>query len=129
MNNADFYAYLGPPPTLPEGTSTSVKLAHVWQFAAVLGACPDDAAVVALTVANPKLAADYANQEAMYEALTAPNMLHATVAAAGSDAAALAQIEAAPPAVRAEYADDLALCEYNQEQLCGQYRQLVLGES
>ena len=129
MTNADFYKFLGEPPTLPLGTSTNVKLAHVWQFATALAACPDDAAVVALTVANPNLAADYANQEAVYEALTAPNVLHAAVAAAGNDAAALALIEAAPPAVRAEYADDLALCEYSQEQLCGQYRQLVLGET
>ena len=128
MTNAEFYAYLGEPPTLPPGTSTSVKLAHVWQFAAVLAACPDDAAVVALTVTNPKLAADYASQEATYEALCAPNVLHAAVAAANSDAEALALIEAAPPAVRAEYADDLALSEYSTEQLCGQYRQLVLGE-
>ena len=128
MNNTEFYAYLGAPPTLPEGTSTHVKLAHVWQFATVLDACPDNAAMVTLTKANPKLAAEYASQEAIYEALTAPNVLHAAVAAAGSDAAALALIEAAPPDVRAEYADDLALAEYSQEQLCGQYRQLVLGE-
>jgi hypothetical protein len=126
MNNADFYALLA---KLPEGASANVRLAHAWQFAAALAACPDTAAAVALTVANPKLAEQYANQEAIYEALCAPNALHAALAAAGGDAQALATIEAAAPAVRAEYADDLALAEYNQEQLCGQYRQLVLGES
>jgi hypothetical protein len=125
MNNADFYAHLA---KLPDGASSRVKLAHVWQFATLLAACADDAAVVALTVANPKLAEQYANQEAAYEALSTPNPLHAAVATL-DDAAALTVIGAAAPAERAEYADDLALAEYTQEQLCGQYRQLVLGES
>ena len=128
MNNAAFYAYLGEPPTLAPGTSTNVKLAHVWQFAAVLKACPNDAAVVALTMANPKLAAEYAAQEAAYEALDVPNPLHAAIAAAGSDAERLALITVAPSHVRAEYADDLALSTYSQEQLCGQYVKLILGE-
>jgi hypothetical protein len=128
MTNAEFYAYLGEPPTLPPGTSTDVVLDHVWQFAAVLKACPDDAAVVTLTVANPALAATYAAQEAVYEALNAPNPMHAAIAAASDDAHALAIIAAAPADVRGEYANDLAMAEYNQETLCGQYRKLVLGE-
>jgi hypothetical protein len=128
VNNADFYKFLGEPPTLPPGTSTAVTLAHVWQFSAVLKACPDDAAVVALTVANPRLAAEYAMQEAVYEALDAPNPLHALVADAPDDRAALAILQAAPDNVRAEYANDLAMSAYTQEQLCGQYTQLILGE-
>jgi hypothetical protein len=128
MNAAEFYAYLGEPPTLPPGTSTNVTLAHVWQFAAVLRACPDDAAVVTLTVANPTLAAAYAAQEAVYEALDKPNPLHTAVAAAPDDAHALALIAAAPADVRAEYANDLAMAAYTQEQLCGQYVKLILGE-
>jgi hypothetical protein len=128
MNNADFYTYLGDLPTLPPGTSTAVKLAHVWQFAAVLKACPDDSAVVALTMSNPELAAQYAAQEAVYEALDAPNPLHALVADAPDDATVLRILATAPPEVRAEYANDLALTSYSQEQLCGQYTKLILGE-
>jgi hypothetical protein len=128
MNNADFYKFLGEPPTLPPGTSTNVRLSHVWQFAATLKACPDDSAVVALTVANPSLASEYAAQEAVYDALDAPNPLHALMADAPDDAAALRILEAAPARLRAEYADDLALTSYSQEQLCGQYTKLILGE-
>jgi len=126
MNNTEFYAHLA---KLADGAPANVKLAHAWQFAAALTVCPDGAAAVALTVANSKLAEQYANQEAVYEALCAPNVLHAALAAVGSNDEALAIIGEAPADVRAEYADDLALAEYNQEQLCGQYRQLVLGES
>ena len=128
MTNDEFYKFLGAPPTLPPGTSTAVRLDHVWQFAAVLQACADTGSAVALTVANPRLAADYAAQEAVYEALDAPNPLHAAMAAASNDAARLATIAAANASERAEYADDLALGEYDQDALCSQYTTLILGE-
>jgi hypothetical protein len=122
VNNSEFYRYLG------AGADRVVGLEHVWQYALAIKACPDEL-VQALTVANPRIAAEFARQEAMYEALNAPNPLHAAVAAAPDDAQALAFIEAESADVRAEYANDLALGEYDQEQLCGQYRALVLGES
>lgn len=123
MNNEQFYKLLEREPF-----DGNVKLAHTWQFAQALKACADDAAVVALTRANPTLAADYAMQESVHEALGAPNPLHAAVAATPNDATALAVIAGAPAASRAEYANDLALAEYTQDDLCARYRELVLGE-
>jgi hypothetical protein len=128
MNNADFYKLLGDGPTLPEGTATAVKLKFPWQFAALLQACPDTASVVALTAANPKLAQQYAMQEAAYEALGAPNWLQRAVDAAADDDETRLMIETAEPAVRAEYVGTLALAEYDQDQLCARYRELILGE-
>ena len=121
MNNAKFYAALSDPASLP-------RLKHAWQFAAALKACTDDATAVVLTERNPKLAAAYAAQEAVLEALDAPNPLHAALADASTDAAALMLIDSAPEHVRTEYAADLAMAEYTQDQLCSQYVQLVLGE-
>jgi hypothetical protein len=123
MNNAKFYEMLADPSTLP-------KLKHVWQFALAVKACTDDAAVLALIDRNPKLAADYTAQEAVLEALDAPNPLHEAIAStSGDDEAAMLLIESAPEHVRAEYAADLAVAEYTQDQLCSQYVQLVLGET
>ncbi|HWS67704.1 MAG TPA: hypothetical protein VN325_33460 [Steroidobacteraceae bacterium] len=124
MNARDFYAWLGPSATLPPDTSADVKLEHVWQFDLAIQAASDSQAV-ALTNRNPKLARDYAAQEAVREALDAPNPLHAEIAEATDKLAAL---NAAPAAVRAEYADDLAILAYDQDQLSASYRSLVLGE-
>jgi hypothetical protein len=121
MTNAEFYEYLD------GGALTAVPLAHVWQYALAVKVCPDDV-VEPLTVANPKLAAQFAREEAVFDALDAPNPLHAAVADV-SEAQALAIIAAAPPDVRAEYASGLALAEYTQEQLCTQYRSLILGDT
>ena len=101
---------------------------HVWQFALAIKQCPQQLAVP-MAEANPKIAAQFAQQEAMYESLNAPNPLHAAVAAAHDDTARLMLIAAAPDDERAEYANDLALLEYSQEQVCGNYRQLILGEA
>jgi hypothetical protein len=128
MNSRDFYQWLGPSATLPPGTSADVKLGHVWQFDLALQACPDDEHVRVLTFANPRLARDYAAQEAVREALERPNPLHAQITAAPSEAAKLAALNAAPAAVRAEYADDLAILAYEQDALSASYRSLVLGE-
>lgn len=123
MNNAKFYESLANPAALP-------KLKHVWQFALALKACKDDATAVALAERNPKLAGEYAAQEAVLEALDAPNPLHAAIAATSDDDDAnLFLVESAPEHVRNEYANDLALAEYTQDQLCSQYVQLVLGET
>src|SRR5258707_612158 len=109
MNNAKFYAALSDPSTLP-------RLKHVWQFAAALKACTDDATAVAPTQRNPKLAADYAAHETVLEALNAPTPLHAAIAdTSGDEAEVLLLIESAPDHVRAEYANDLALAEYTQD--------------
>jgi hypothetical protein len=128
MNNADFYKLLGDAPTLPEDTATAVKLKHVWQFAALLQACPDTPSIGSLTAANPKLAQQYAMQEAAYEALGAPNWLERAVDDAADDDETRLMIETADASVRAEYVGTLALAEYDQEQLCARYRELILGE-
>lgn len=121
MKNTEFYKYLD------DGALTAIKLAHVWQFAAAISVCPDEI-VQPLTTVNPKLAADYARQESVFDALDAPNALDVAVAAA-SETEARRLIAAADPATRAEYAAGLALAEYSQEQLCNQYKQLILGET
>jgi hypothetical protein len=121
MTNTQVYEYLD------AGARSAVTLDHVWQYALAIKVCPDDI-VEPLTLANPKLAAEYARQEAVFEVLDAPNTLAVAVAAVG-EAEALALIAAASPDVRAEYAAGLALAEYSQEQLCAQYKQLILGET
>lgn len=121
MRNVEFYKYID------EGALAAVKLAHVWQYALAVKVCPDDV-VEPLTVANPKLAAQFAREEAVFDALDAPNALDVAVANV-SEAQALQLIAAAPADVRAEYAAGLGLAEYSQEQLCTQYKQLILGET
>jgi hypothetical protein len=120
MTNAQFFEYLD------GGALSPLRLDHVWQYALAIKVCPDEI-VQPLTVANSRLAAQFAREEAVFDALDAPNPLHVTVAAVG-EAAARELIAAADPATRAEYAADLAMGEYTQEQLCDQYRQLILGE-
>lgn len=121
MTNTQFYEYLD------RGALTAIQLQHTWQYALAIKVCPDDQ-VEPLTVLNTKLAKEYARQEAVFEALDAPNALTVAVAAA-DEAQALELIAAAPADVRAEYAADLAMGEYSQEQLMAQYRQLILGET
>lgn len=122
MKNSAFYKYLD------DGALTAVKLAHVWQYAAAIKVCPDEV-VQPLTVANPKLAAQYAREEAVFEALDADNPLAAAIADAPDEATVAELIAAAPPDVRAEYVAGLGLAEYSQEELCNQYKQLILGET
>ncbi len=121
MTNTQFFEYLD------AGALTPVRLAHVWQYALAIRVCPENV-VEPLTTLNAKLAAQFAREEAVFDALDAPNPLHATVAEVG-EAEARELIAAAPLDVRAEYAADLAIGEYTHEQLCDQYRQLILGES
>jgi hypothetical protein len=121
MTNTEFYTYLD------GGALTVVQLQHTWQYALAIKTCPDDL-VEPITVANPKIAAEYARQEAVFDVLDAPNALAVAVPAAG-EAEALALIAAASPEVRAEYAAGLGMAEYTQEQLCTQYKQLILGEA
>jgi hypothetical protein len=120
MTNTQFYEYLD------AGALTAIQLKHTWQYALAIKVCPDDV-VEPLILANPKIAAEYARQEAVFDALDAPNALAVAVADV-DEAQALALIAAAPPDVRAEYAAGLALAEYSQEQIMSQYRQLILGE-
>jgi hypothetical protein len=124
MTAREFYAWLD---KLTPADSGDVKLEQVWQFDLAIQAASAPQAV-ALTNRNPKLARDYAAQEAVREALEKPNPLHAEIAAAANSYDRLALINAAPAAMRAEYADDLAILAYAQDALSASYRSLVLGE-
>jgi hypothetical protein len=121
MTARDFYAWLD---KFTPADTGDVKLDQVWQFDLAVQIASASQAV-ALTNRNPKLARDYAAQQAVREALERPNPLHELVAVASDR---LAVLNAAPAPVRAEYADDLAMLAYDQDQLSASYRSLVLGE-
>jgi hypothetical protein len=124
LSNAAFYALLKqePPPC-------DVKLSHVWQFAKLLQACPDSKSATALTRANPRLAKAYAEQEAVYEALTGTSQLEDCLGLATSDDEVRQMLEQATPQERAEHMAALALAEYDQDALSARYVELILGET